>query len=99
METNKQTNNPKLIPVCLLSYIASYGKSGRRGLENGLLGNTFGRKRENITREWRKLHSKELRDIYSLPIIRVIKSKMMRWARHEARMGETEMHGEFRTKS
>jgi hypothetical protein len=40
-------------------------------------------------REWRKLHNKELRDLYSSPsIIRMIKSRRMRWAGHLARMGE-----------
>jgi hypothetical protein len=39
--------------------------------------------------EWRKLHNEELRDLYSSPsIIRIIKSRMMRWAGHVARMGE-----------
>ena len=39
--------------------------------------------------EWRKLHNEELNDLYSLPnIVRVVKSRRMRWARHVARMGE-----------
>jgi hypothetical protein len=39
--------------------------------------------------EWRKLHNEELRDLYSSPsIIRIIKSRTMRWAGHVARMGE-----------
>jgi hypothetical protein len=39
--------------------------------------------------EWGKLHNKELRDLYSLPsIIRIIKSRRMRWAGHVARMRE-----------
>jgi hypothetical protein len=38
---------------------------------------------------WRKLHNDELHDLYSLPnIVRVIKSRRMRWAEHVARMGE-----------
>jgi hypothetical protein len=42
-----------------------------------------------VTREWRKLHNKELHDLYSSPsIIRIIKSRRMRWAGHVARMGE-----------
>jgi len=45
------------------------------GLENRELRNMFEPKRENVKREWRKLHSKELHDIYSLPAIRVIKSR------------------------
>ena len=42
-----------------------------------------------IRREWRKLHNEELRDLYSLPnIVRVRKSRRMRWAGHVGRMGE-----------
>jgi hypothetical protein len=42
-----------------------------------------------VTGEWRKLHNEELRDLYSSPsIIRIIKSRRMRWAGHVARIGE-----------
>jgi hypothetical protein len=42
-----------------------------------------------VTGEWRKLHTEKLRDLYSSPgIIRIIKSRRMRWAGHVARMGE-----------
>jgi hypothetical protein len=48
----------------------------------------FGPKRDEVTGEWRKLHE-ELRDLYSLPnIVRVGKSRRMRWAGRVARMGE-----------
>jgi hypothetical protein len=47
-----------------------------------------GQKRDEVIGEWRKLHNEELRDLYSLPsIIRVIKSRRMRWAGHVARTG------------
>jgi len=46
-------------------------------------------KRDKVTGEWRKLHNEELRDLYSLPnIVRVVKSRRMRWAGHVARIGE-----------
>ena len=42
-----------------------------------------------MTGEWRKLHNEELNDLYSLPIIvRVVKSRRMKWAGHVARKGE-----------
>jgi hypothetical protein len=48
----------------------------------------FGPKRDEVTRDWRKLHNEELHDLYSSPsIIRIIKSRRMRWAGHVARMG------------
>jgi len=49
----------------------------------------FGPRRDEVTGEWRRLHNKELNDLYSSPIIvRVIKSRRMRWAGHVARMAE-----------
>jgi hypothetical protein len=48
-----------------------------------------GTKRDELTVAWRKLHDEELYDLYSLSnIIRVIKSRRMRWAGHVARLGE-----------
>jgi hypothetical protein len=56
--------------------------------ENRLLRRILGPKRDKVTEEWRKLHYEELNDLYSLPnIVRVIKSRRMRWAGHVARMG------------
>ncbi|KAJ4433379.1 hypothetical protein ANN_15638 [Periplaneta americana] len=50
----------------------------------------FGAKRDEVTREWRKLHNIELHALYSSPdIIRNIKSRRLRWAGHVARMGES----------
>ena len=57
--------------------------------ENRVLRRAFGSKRDEVTRKWRKLHNEELRDLYSLPSnVRVVKSRIMRWAGHVARMGE-----------
>jgi len=48
-----------------------------------------GPKTDEVTREWRKLQNEELNDLYSLHnILRVIKSRIMRWAGHVARMGK-----------
>ena len=49
----------------------------------------FGPKRDGVTGEWRKIHKEELNDLYSSPnIVRVIKSRRLRWAGHVARMAE-----------
>jgi len=60
-----------------------------RVFENRVLRRVFGPKRDEVTGKWRKLHNEELNDLYSLPnIVRVVKSRRMRWAGHVARMGE-----------
>jgi hypothetical protein len=57
--------------------------------ENRVLRRIFGPKRDEVTGEWRKLHNEELHDLYSSPtIVRVIKSRRMRWAGHVAQIGE-----------
>jgi hypothetical protein len=59
-----------------------------RVFENRVLRRVFGLRRDEVTGEWRKLHNEELNDLYSLPnIVRVVKSRRMRWAGHVARMG------------
>jgi len=60
-----------------------------RVFENRVLRRIFGPRRDEVTREWRRVHNEELNDFYSSPnIVRVIKSRRMRWAGHVARMGE-----------
>jgi hypothetical protein len=57
--------------------------------ENRVLRRIFGPKRDEVTGEWRKLHNEELHDLYSSPsIIKIMKSRRIRWAVHVARMGE-----------
>jgi hypothetical protein len=57
--------------------------------ENKVLRRIYGPKRDEVTGGWTKLHNEELCDLYSLSsIIRMIKSRRMRWAEHVARMGE-----------
>ena len=58
-----------------------------RVFENRVLRRIFGPKRDGVTGEWRKLHNEELNYLYCSPnIVRVIKSRRMRWAGHMARM-------------
>jgi hypothetical protein len=57
--------------------------------ENRVLRRIFGPKRDEVTGGWRKLHYEELHNLYSSPsIIRMIKSRRVRWSRHVAQMGE-----------
>ena len=56
--------------------------------ENRVLRRVFVPKRDKVVGEWRKLHNEELSDLNSLPnIVRVVKSRRVRWAEHVARMG------------
>jgi hypothetical protein len=60
-----------------------------RMFENRVMRRIFGPKRDETTGDWRRLHNEELNDLYSSPnIVRVIKSRRLRWAGHTARMGE-----------
>jgi hypothetical protein len=58
-----------------------------RVFENSVLRRIFGLKRDEVTGGWRKLHNEEFHNLYSVPvIIRMIKSRVMRWTGHVTRM-------------
>ena len=60
-----------------------------RVFEKMVLRRIFGPRRDEVRGEWRRLHNEELNDLYPSPnILRVIKSRRIRWAGHVARMGE-----------
>jgi hypothetical protein len=79
----------KILPVVLSgceTWSLKLREEHRLGVfENRVLRRIFGRKRDEVTGEWRKLHNEELHDLYSSPsIIRIMKARKMRWAGHVA---------------
>jgi len=80
---------PVILYGCETSSLTLREELRLRLFENRVLRRVFGPKRVEVTGEWRKLHNEELIDLYSLPnIVRVVKSRRMRWAGHVARIGE-----------
>jgi hypothetical protein len=70
-----------------------------RMFENRVLRRIFGPKRDEETGGWRKLHNEELHKLYSSSsIIRIIKSRRMRWAGHVARMGEIQIDSDIQVR-
>jgi hypothetical protein len=79
---------PVLLEWCETLSLTLREQHRLRLFENIVLRRIFGAKRDEATGDWRKLHNKELHNLYSSPnIIRMIKSRSMRWAGHVARMG------------
>jgi hypothetical protein len=67
-----------------------------RVFEKRVLRRIFGPKRDEVRGCWRELHNEELHNLYSLPsIIRMIKSRKMRWAGHVERLRRRRMHIEY----
>jgi hypothetical protein len=88
---------PIILPVVLYgckSWSLTLREDHRlRVFQNRVFRRIFGPKRDEMTRGWGKLLNEELHNLYSPPsIIRVIKSRRMRWAGHVARMGRSGMH-------
>jgi hypothetical protein len=82
---------PVVLYVCETWSLTLWEKHRLGVFENKVLKGIFGPKREE-DKSWRKLHSDELHDLYSSPnIVRVIKSRRMRWAGHVARMERGEV--------
>ena len=84
-----QCHAPAALPPRNDPVIVTWSLTLRKEHRLRVLRRIFGPKRDGVTGEWRKLHNEELNDLYSSPnIVRVIKSRRMRWAGHVARVEE-----------
>jgi hypothetical protein len=78
-----------ILPVVLYGWSLTLREEiWAKGFENRVLRRIIGPKRDEVTGEWRKIRNGELRDLYSSPSIRIMKSRRTRWAGHVARMVE-----------
>jgi len=77
-----------ILPVVLYG-CETWSLTGLRVFENRVFRRIFGPEKDEVTEEWRKLHNEELIDLFSSPnIVRVIKSRKIRWAGHVVHMGK-----------
>jgi len=89
MKTHRTIILPVVLYGCETWSLTLREERRLRVFENRMLRRIFGPKRDEETGEWRKLNKEEFNDLYSSPnIVRVIKSRKMRWAGHVACMGE-----------
>jgi hypothetical protein len=80
---------PVVLYVCETWSLTVREEHKLKVFENRMLRRIFGPKRDGVTEGWRKLHNEELHNLCpSRSIIRIIKSRRMRWAGHVTRMGE-----------
>jgi len=87
---------PVVLYGCETWSLSLRGGRRLRVFENRVLRRIFGPKRDEVTKEWRKLHDEDLNDVYCSPnIFRMIKSRRMWWARHVAHMGRREAYTGF----
>jgi hypothetical protein len=78
---------PVVLYWCQTSPLTIREEHWLRVFENLVLRRIYGLKRDEVTGGWRRLHNEELQHLYSLPsIIRIIKSRMMRWVGHVVRI-------------
>jgi len=89
------------VPIVVLYGCETWSLTLREGhrlrvFENRMPRRIFGPKRDEVTGEWRKLHKEDLNELYrSSDIIRVIKSRKMRWGGYVACLGREEVHTGF----
>jgi hypothetical protein len=93
IKINKTIILPVILYGCKTWSLISRGYHRLRVFENRVPRSIFGPKRDKVTGGWRKLYNEELRNLYSSPgIIRMLRSRNMRWTGHVARMGKMNVY-------